>query len=113
VTGVILAEFSGGMTMDGGDSMGVQEHYVSSARTAAVAAWTLTGVLMTAGWVVALAYPEAARPAAAMLGFTAMVTAVIATTMQVRIYVVRVCSLIRRSGLTSVETGDNVRAFQN
>lgn len=93
--------------------MGVQEHYVSSARTAAVAIWTLTGILMAAGWAVALLHPEAARPAAAMLAFSAVVTAVVAATLQVRIYAVKMCGLIRRtSGLSSVETGDNVRVFQ-
>lgn len=92
--------------------MGVQEHYVSSGRTAAVAAWTLTGLLMTAGWVIALFYPDAARPAAAMLGFSSLVMAAVAVVLQVRIYAVKMCALIRRSsGLTSVETGDNVRAL--
>lgn len=92
--------------------MGVQEHYVSTVRTAAVACWTLTGILMAGGWAVALLYPQAARPAAAMFAFSAVITAVVAAVLQIRIYAVKMCGLIRRtSGLSSVETGDNVRAF--
>lgn len=85
---------------------------MSSARTAAVAAWTGSGVLLAFGWAMILFAPDRWL-LGGMCAATACVFAVIAAVMQVRIYVVKVCALIRRtSGLSSVETGSNVHAFQ-
>lgn len=88
--------------------MGVQEHYVSSARVAANTAWTMTGLLTAVGWAVILATPLW-EVGMACFG-TAGVTVVVAGVMQIRIYMVRVCALIRRSTPIS-ETGSNVRSM--
>lgn len=89
--------------------MGVQEHYVSSARMAATAAWTVTAVLTVAGWGVMLLTPAHWQIGGALFG-TAGVTVVVAGVMHTRIYVVKMCALIRRTGLVA-DTGSNVRSM--
>lgn len=82
----------------------MNEEYVSKPHLTAATLWAVVVVLMFAAWGIIL-FAESHWRIAGMLAATAMVTCCVAGVLNIKVYAMRQCSLIRLAhGLDSQET---------